>query len=78
MTWQRLLCLGVISVFFLPIAGFFALLELSTVDRAECDWENFDRICSDYEGTYGIVCGLLLIVWALSLWALIRKTSGRD
>ena len=78
MNWSRIFANIVISGLLLPAVAILALLELSTVDRSECNWETFESICSDYEGMYGIVCAVLLILWAGLTYAANRsRTEGR-
>ena len=78
MNWPRILANIVISGLLLPAAAIFALLELATVDRSECNWETFENICSDYEGVYGIVCAVLLLLWAALTYATNRsRAEGR-
>ena len=73
MNWSRILANTVVSGLLLPTAAMFALLEWSTVDRAQCNWETFENICSDYEGMYGIACAVVLLIWAPLTWAINRK-----
>jgi hypothetical protein len=71
--WPRVIANFVVSGLLLPTASLFALLEWSTVDRSQCNWETFENICSDYEGMYGMACGVVLLIWATLTWAINRK-----
>ena len=73
MNWPRVIANTALGGLLLPMAAMFALLEWSTVDQSECNRETFENICSDYEGTYGIVCVIVLLIWAVLTWAVNRK-----
>jgi fumarate reductase subunit D len=73
MNWRRFGANAGWSALLLPVAVFFGMMELGTVDRSECNWETFEYICSDYEGTYGIVCGVALVLWLVAIWAINRR-----
>ena len=75
MNWPRILTNLLVSGLLLPAAAMFALLELGSVDRAECNWETFEKLCSDYKGTYGVACGLLFVLWAALTFAINRRRT---
>jgi hypothetical protein len=61
-----------VSGLLLPAAAMFAVLELGSVDRTQCNWETFEKLCSDYKGMYGLACALLFMLWAALTYAINR------
>ena len=75
MNRRRIRANALVSVPLLAAAAFFAVMELGTVDRSQCNWETFENLCSDYKGAYGVVCGLLLALWAALTFAVNRPRT---
>ena len=72
MNWRKILANLLVSGLMLPAAAMFAVLELGSVDRSDCDWETFETLCSDYKGIYGVACGVLIVLWAALNFAINR------
>ena len=78
MSRQRILANALVSVPLLSAAVFFVLMEIGTVDRSRCNWDTFENLCSDYDGTYGLAAGLLFLLWAALTFAINRlRTKAR-
>jgi len=45
------------------------------VPRDICHWGT-DEFCSEFGGFYWAICGALLLLLALSLWAIHRRRQG--
>ncbi len=73
MSWPRIIAIVAVSVLLIPVAVGLAVMELGTVDRSQCDWETFEYICSEHEGSYGVACAIVLLVWAGFTWLLSRR-----
>ena len=73
--FSKILAHLLVSGLLLPAAAMFAVLELGSVDRSQCDWDTFEKLCSDYKGTYGVVCGVLFVVWAALSFAINRPRT---